>query len=387
MSSPDIYLEILTLAARCEAVNLAQGFPDDEDAPLQEAMRRHLRSADQRYAPLPGLPELRQALARRARARGLSYDADSEITVTIGGTEALAAALLAVAEPGSEILTLEPFYDNYPGLARLAGATLVPVPLVGLRTEDEIDIDMAALRAAATRSTRVLLLNTPHNPTGHTLSQRSAADLARFAVERDLVVVTDEVYEEHTYDVPHVRLAAFEGMRERTIVCSSASKMLSAGGWRIGWAYAPPHLTDAIRHQHRHLAFAVPTPLQAGVAAGLGWADETGYFDRLRVEYRSRRDTLCAGLRTLGLSPRIPQSGFFAVADVSPWGASGDIDDFARKVVAEIGVAALPMGEFFTEPDTAGNLMRFAFCKPRHVLQEALRRLSTRFPASAATLH
>lgn len=372
----------MTLATRLNAINLAQGFPDDDTTEVVEAIVPSLLAGSTQYASLCGLPELRSELADRGERRGLRYDPEDEVTVTIGCTEAVAAALFAVVTPGSDVLTLEPFYDSYPGLAQMVGARLVPVPLSGLDGAGGIDIDVAALRSAVTPTTRVLLLNTPHNPTGFALSESSAVELARFVIEQDLIVISDEVYEEHTYDGPHIRLATYEGMRERTIVCSSASKMLSVGGWRIGWAYAPREITALIQHHHRHLAFAAPTPLQAGVAAGLRWADETGYFDRLRVEYRRRRDVLCAGLTELGLSPRIPQGSFFAIADVSRWNDGLDINDFARNLIAETGVAALPMGDFFSVPATAGNTMRFAFCKPASILEEALRRLGIRTAGS-----
>lgn len=366
----------MTMADRLGAVNLAQGFPEDDTTEVIEAVSSSVLAGSTQYAPLCGLPELRSELAERAGRRGLHYDPEDEVTVTIGCTEAVAAAMFAVVTPGSEVLALEPFYDSYPGLVQMAGARLVPVPLTGSDGTGKIDIDPAALRNAVTPATRVLLLNSPHNPTGFALSEGSAAELARFAVEHDLIVISDEVYEEHTYDGPHIRPAAYEGMRERTIVCSSASKMLSVGGWRIGWAYAPRDLSALVQHHHRHLAFGTPAPLQAGVAAGLRWADKTGYFDRLRAEYRQRRDVLCEGLTKLGLSPRVPPGGFFATADVSPWSGGTEINDFARDLIANKGVAALPMGDFYATPEAAHATMRFAFCKPVPVLQEALRRLN-----------
>ncbi|MER7844260.1 aminotransferase class I/II-fold pyridoxal phosphate-dependent enzyme [Kitasatospora sp. NPDC096077] len=381
---PDIYVEIMTMARRLNAVNLAQGFPEDDTEDLVEAMTPAVQAVDTQYEALSGLPLLRAELALRAERRGLRYDPEDEITVTLGCTEAVAAALLAVVPAGSEIVTIEPFYDNYPGLAQLVGATLVPVPLAGLDGVGELRLDVAALRAAITPLTRVILLNTPNNPSGHMITDGEAEEIARLAVAHDLIVVTDEVYEEHAYDRPHIRLAGYPGMRERTVVCSSASKLLSVGGWRIGWVYAPRELSALVQHHHRHLTFSAPTPLQAGVAAGLRWADETGYHDRLRAEYRQRRDILAAGLTSLGLTPRIPPGGFFITADVSPWAAGASIEDLARSLVAETGVAALPMGDFFREPGTAGNTLRFAFCKPQPVLEEAVRRLGARFGAKAS---
>ncbi|MCX5214520.1 aminotransferase class I/II-fold pyridoxal phosphate-dependent enzyme [Kitasatospora sp. NBC_00240] len=376
---PDIYVEVMTLARRLGAVNLAQGFPEDDTADLVAAMAPAVRTGDTQYEALSGLPLLRTELALRAERCGLRYDPEDEVTVTLGCTEAVAAALLAVVPPGSEIVTMEPFYDNYPGLAKMVGATLVPVPLAGLDGAGSLGLDVAALRAAITPRTRVILLNTPNNPAGHMITAAEADEIARLAVAHDLVVVTDEVYEEHTYDRPHIRLAGYPGMRERTIVCSSASKLLSVGGWRIGWVYAPRELTALVQHHHRHLTFTAPTPLQAGVAAGLRWADETGYHDRLRAEYRRRRDILVSGLTSLGLTPRIPPGGFFVTADVAPWTAGASIEDLARSLVSDTGVAALPMGDFFRDPGAAGSTLRFAFCKPAPVLEEAVRRLGARF--------
>ncbi|MBD0693854.1 aminotransferase class I/II-fold pyridoxal phosphate-dependent enzyme [Streptomyces sp. CBMA123] len=381
---PDIYVEIMTLARRLNAVNLAQGFPEDDTEDLVAAMAPAVQAVATQYEPLSGLPLLRAELALRAERRGLRYDPEDEITVTLGCTEAVAAALLAVVPAGSEIVTIEPFYDNYPGLAQLVGATLVPVPLAGLDGVGELRLDVAALRAAITPRTRVILLNTPNNPAGHMITADEAEEIARLAVAHDLVVVTDEVYEEHAYDRPHIRLAGYPGMRERTVICSSASKLLSVGGWRIGWVYAPRELSALVQHHHRHLTFTAPTPLQAGVAAGLRWADETGYHDRLRAEYRRRRDILAAGLTSLGLTPRIPPGGFFITADVSPWAAGAPIEDLARSLVTETGVAALPMGDFFRDPDAAGNTLRFAFCKPQPVLEEAVQRLGARFGSTAS---
>ncbi len=373
----DIYFEIFTLAEQVGAINLAQGFPDGAPTPRLDITEAALRSQRSRqYAPLYGTAELRSELAARAEARGLSYDPDGEITVTVGCTEAVAAALLAVTPPDSEILALEPFYDNYPGLARLAGARLVPVPLAGSRGSGPLEPDFDALRRAVTPATRTLLLNTPNNPTGFTLSARSAADLAEFAVEHDLLVVSDEVYEEHTYDGPHVCIAAQEGMRERTIVCSSASKMLSLGGWRIGWMYAPRELSVKAQYHHRHLAFSVPAPLQAITASALRWADDSGYFDTLRAEYRVRRNILWRGLTEAGLRPQLPSGGFFVTADAGPWGAGEDIEAFAKDLVATTGVAALPMSDFFPDRRSAGRLLRFAFCKPVPTLREAVQRLA-----------
>jgi N-succinyldiaminopimelate aminotransferase len=372
---PDIYVEVMMLAGELDAINLAQGFPQDDRAAavaeqaIDQGLLRHTQ-----YASLFGLAQLREVLAERAAGWGLHYDPLTEVTVTIGCTEAVAAALLAVAPAGSEILTPEPFYDSYPGAARLAGARLVPVPMID--QDGAFELDLGAMARAVTPATRAVLLNTPHNPTGYILSEQAAAGLARLAVERDLYVVSDEVYEEHVYDGPHRRIATYPGMRDRTVICSSASKMLAVGGWRVGWALAPRAVSDAIQHHHRHVAFAAPTPLQAGVAEGLRWARRTGYFDELRADYRQRRDVLSDALTEAGLSPRPARGGFFVVADAAPWGATAaEMGPFAKRLIREAGVAALPMGDFFTEPKQAGTLMRFAFCKPLPMLREGARRL------------
>ena len=380
----DIFGRMNALAAELGAVNLGHGFPEDPPiAEMLDAAVEAIRRGENQYSPSEGLESLRAVLARRGEARGVSYDPNHEITVTAGCTEALAAGLLALAPPGSEILALEPFYDTYPWLADLAGARLVAVQLEGGGPDREAAA-VAALRAAVTPATRVLLLNTPHNPTGAALARTTLEALAELAGEHDLVVLCDEVYEEFVYDGRHERIAALDGMRERTIVCSSATKTLSVSGWRVGWAYGPPDLTAALRDAHRSLTFCAPTPLQAGVAAALEWADATGYFDELRRDYVARRDILVEALTAAGLDVAPPAAGCFVVANVLPWSGGGDVADFAVELAHEAGVVAIPLTTSVSTPAVGDQLLRFAFCKEPAKLEEAARRLRRYAPSAAA---
>ncbi|MGH9213661.1 MAG: aminotransferase class I/II-fold pyridoxal phosphate-dependent enzyme [Acidimicrobiales bacterium] len=388
MSRIDFFGQMNTLAAELGAINLGHGYADDPPLSMMvDAATMAMAGGENQYSPSAGQQTLRAELARRLAARGLAYDPDDEITVTAGCTEALAAAALAHAPPGSEVLTLEPFYDSYPLLAQLAGAKLVSVPVRGLGGGDASgathEPDLPALRASISPATRVLLLNSPHNPTGLCLSRPAAEAVATLAIENDLVVLSDEVYEELVYDGDHVPVATLDGMRGRTIVCSSVTKTLSVSGWRVGWACAPAHLMEPLRTVHQGLSYCAPTPLQQGAAVALRWGDDSGYFDQLRADYRARRDLLVDGLRSAGLDVSPPPAGYFVVADVSPWSDGADVEAFALRLAHEAGVVALPLSPFVSCAAMADHMMRFAFCKAPGVLREAGQRLE-RFANSRA---
>lgn len=370
MPNADVYGETNALAERCSAVNLGQGSPDfDGPAKVLRAAADALAGGRNQYSPPSGLPELRAAIAGHTAAHGLEYDPDREITVTAGCTEALAAALLSRVRPGDEVLCLEPFYDYYPAMVARAGGVLVPVPLSGRHA-----VDPAAFDAAVTPRTSVILLNTPHNPTGVVLSPAELAELGNVARRHDLTIVSDEVYEELTYGVGHLSPAALPELRDRVIVCSSASKSFSVCGWRVGWALASPELTDPVRKVHRHLTSCAPTPLQAAVATGLTWAHDSGYFDRLRAEYNRRRTIVLDALEMAGLDPLLPDGGFVALARTG--GRLPDDPRAANELLARSwGVVGLPMHTFFSDPARANGLLRFSFCKRVEVLEEAARRL------------
>lgn len=372
----DVYAAMNHIAAVTGAVNLGQAVPSDSPPALLEAAARAVRAGLNHYSPSPGDVALREAVADAARRRDVHVDPDSEVTILAGGTEAIAASLLGVLGPGDEVLTLEPFYDAYPMFAEMAGARLVTVPLE--RAGDRYVLDTDRLARAVTRRTRVLLINTPHNPTGMVLSPDELAGIARIADHHDLVVVSDEVYEELTYDGPPTSAGAVPGLRERTVVCSSASKTFCVSGWRVGWALAPAPLTAALRRTHRFLSYCAPTPLQVATAETLRWAMDTGYFNDQRERFRRRRDTLVTGLAEARLAPVVPSGGIVTIASVGQRSeAPRDLDALgtAEWVAREFGVVGLPLGTFYERSETAVGLLRFSFAKDPDRLDEAVRRL------------
>lgn len=363
----DVYTVTDELALRFDAVNLGRGAPDFAGpAVLHEAAAEAVRHGPHQYVASPGIEPLRAALAEHYEGR---YDPGAEITVTAGATEALVCALAAVLRPGDAVLIPEPFYDAYPSIVRRAGGRPVPVPL--RRAGDRYVLDPADLPAAGAR---VLLLNTPHNPTGWMPGEAELAALAELAVRHDLVVVADEVYEQLWYGEPHRSIATLPGMRERTIVCSSASKTLSVCGWRVGWALAPARLTTAVRDVHRFLTYCAPAPLQAAVAAGLRWAGESGWFETQRAEYAVRRGLLLDALTAGGWSPARPAGGFFVLAGTPE--AGEDPFEANDRLVRSCGVVGLPMTTFHSRPERAAGMLRFAFCKRLPVMEDAHRRLT-----------
>lgn len=365
---PNVYQHMTALAASLGAVNLGQGFPD-EGTPevLLDAARRALGRADQ-YTDSAGLPALRAAIAA---ASGPAVDPDTDVTVTAGCTEALAATLLAVLRPGDEVLAFEPYYDAYPHLVAAAGARLVGVPL-GPGPAGRPDPDRVA--RAVTPATRAVIVNTPHNPTGAVFTRAELRAVVEVAAARDLVVVADEVYEHFAYDRPHLSLRALDVPGAQVVVCSGPSKSLSITGWRIGWVVAEPGLTAQVRDTHRFLTFCAASPLQAAVATTLAWAADTGFFEHQRDDYRARRDLLVDAARAAGLAAAAPEGGHFVVAAVpGPPVASVDA---ALRLAHEAGVVTLPLPTFFGDAAAADNLVRLAFCKGRAALAAGAERLA-----------
>jgi N-succinyldiaminopimelate aminotransferase len=372
-----IFSEMTALAQTHGAVNLGQGFPDeDPPAEVVDAAVAALRAGHHQYAPGPGVLSLRAAIAdHQRRFHGLTYDPDREITVTFGATEALAAAVLALCEVGDEVVVLEPTYDAYGAVVAMAGAVPVPVPLRP-PAEDGAGAfrpDLEVFAAAIGPRTRLVLLNSPHNPTGTVLLEDELDRIAELCVRHDLIALTDEVYEHLVYDGTHVPLASRSGMRERTVTVSSAGKTFSCTGWKIGWACAPPDLTAAIRTTKQFLSFAGGTPLQHAVAHALASPDEV--FRHARETLRRRRDLLHRGLRDLGLPAVLPAGGYFVTGDVTALGFA-DGEAFCRWAPAAIGVAAVPVSAFVRDPVPVRALVRFAFCKRDEVLEEGLARLA-----------
>ncbi|GGI07928.1 aminotransferase class I/II-fold pyridoxal phosphate-dependent enzyme [Egicoccus halophilus] len=365
-----IFGEMTALALAHDAVNLGQGFPDEDPPALMvDAVVDAMRAGHHQYAPGPGVAALRRAVAdHQRRCYSLELDPDTEISITFGATEAVAASLLALCEPGDEVLVLEPTYDAYTAVLTLAGAVEVRVPL---RAPD-FALDLDALRAAVTPRTRLVLLNTPHNPTGTVLSDAALAAVAELCREHDLLAVTDEVYEHLVYDGRHRPLATWPGMRERTVTVSSAGKTFSCTGWKVGWACAPPPLTAALRTTKQFLSFSGGTPLQYGVAAGLDAGD--AWFDALRERHRRRRDLVVDRLRAGGAAVHSPAGGYFVTLDVRSLGHE-DGEAFCRWAPAALGVAAVPVAAFVRDPAPVRSLVRLAICKPEPVLAEGVDRL------------
>jgi N-succinyldiaminopimelate aminotransferase len=366
-----IFAEMSALALRTGAINLGQGFPDvDGPAEVAEAAVAAIRAGHNQYPPGIGIRELRHAISvHQRRFWDLDYDPDLEVLVTAGATEALAASLLALCEVGDEVLAFEPTYDSYAACAAMAGATL---RVVTLRPPD-YSFDIADLRAAVTPKTRLLLLNSPHNPTGKVFSRRELDAIARVCLAHDLIAVTDEVYEHLVFDGEHVPLASLPGMQERTVTISSGGKTFSFTGWKVGWACSSPLLIEAVRTAKQFLTYAGGGPFQHGIAAGLDLLD--GYYSTIARELREKRDLFCDGLADAGFKVFPPAGTYFVTADIRPF-TDQDGLAFCRELPARCGVVAVPNVVFYTNADEGRHLIRFAFCKRREILDEVIRRLN-----------
>ncbi|WSR69785.1 pyridoxal phosphate-dependent aminotransferase [Streptomyces sp. NBC_01180] len=367
-----IFAEMSALATATGAINLGQGFPDtDGPAEVREAAVRALRDGrGNQYPPGPGIPELRSAIAdHQRRFYGIGFDPDTEVLVTAGATEAIAAAMLALLEPGDEVIAFEPFYDSYAACIAMAGAVRVPLTL---RAPD-FRPDLDALRDAVTPRTRMLLLNSPHNPTGMVLTDDERSAIAGLAVEHDLLVVTDEVYEHLVYEGTHRPIAALPGMRERTVSISSAGKTYSFTGWKVGWVTGSPALVAAVRTAKQYLTYVSAGPFQYAVAEALRLPDS--YFTTLRTDLLRKRDLLDAGLRAAGFTVYEPQGTYFITTDVAPFGEK-DALAFCRALPERCGVVAVPSSVFYDDPEPGRSQVRFTFCKRDEVLRDASERLS-----------
>ena len=365
-----IFAEMSALAVATGSVNLGQGFPDtDGPTEIAEAAIAAIRAGHNQYTPAAGVPDLRLAISEhQQRFYGMSIDPDAQVVVTTGATEAIAAALLGLVDPGDEVVALEPFYDSYAACIAMAGGRRVPVTL---RAPD-FRLDVDRLRAAVTERTRLILLNTPHNPTGTVLTRAELQAVADLAIECDLIVVTDEVYEHMTYDESHIPLATLPGMAGRTLTISSAGKTFSFTGWKVGWAVGPPALVKAVLTAKQFLTFVSGAPFQPAIAAGLRLSDT--YYTELRDSLRTKRDRLCAGLRDVGFEVYEPAGTYFVTADIRGLGYSDGIE-FCRDLPKRCGVVAIPHQVFYDDVEAGKPLVRFAFCKRDEVLDDALDRL------------
>jgi N-succinyldiaminopimelate aminotransferase len=366
-----IFAEMSALAERTGAINLGQGFPDtDGPSEVAEAAIAAIRNGHNQYPPGPGISPLREAVAtHQQRFYGLDYDPESEVLVTAGATEAITAAVLALCETGDEVVMFEPFYDSYSAAVAMAGAQRRVVPLRPPRWS----FDPEQLADAITPRTRLVLLNTPHNPTGKVFSPEELAEVARLCTERNLLVVTDEVYEHLVFAGRHVPLASLPGMAERTLTVSSAGKTFSFTGWKIGWACGPAPLVSAVRTAKQFLTYVNGAPFQPAVAVGLGLDD--GFFAGVADRLRQGRDRLCDGLEAAGLTVFRPQATYFVIADAASIGEP-DGASLCRALPERCGVVGVPASEFYADPARGRSLVRFAFCKRPDVLDEAARRLA-----------
>ena len=367
-----IFAEMSARAVATGAINLGQGFPDTDGPPeiARAAADAITQGRGNQYPPGPGIPELREAVAaHQKRWYGLSYDPATEVLVTMGATEAIAAALIALTEPGDEVIAFEPYYDSYAANIAMAGAVRIPITLQAPAFRPDLD----KLRAAVTGRTRLILLNTPHNPTGTVFTQAELAEIARLAVKHDLLVITDEVYEHLVYDGEHVPIVQFPGMRERTVSVSSAGKTFSFTGWKIGWVTAVPELVTAVKTAKQFLTFAGGGPFQYAVAQALSLPDS--YYTALRDGLRARRDLLADGLAELGFTVYQPDGTYFITTDIAALGESDGVR-FCLGLPDRAGVVAIPSVVFYDDKQAGRTQVRFAFCKREEVIREALTRLA-----------
>lgn len=367
-----VFAEMSALAVRTGSVNLGQGFPDtDGPASMLEDAAEAIRSGMNQYPPGRGIPALRQAIAdHQRRFYGFELDPDTQVLVTTGATEAIAAALLAYVDQGDEVIALEPYYDSYAACIAMAGGKRVPVTL----RAPEFRLDVDELRAAVTDRTAVLLINSPHNPTGTVLNDDELRAIAELAVERDLVVITDEVYEHLTFDgAVHKPLATYDGMAERTVSISSAGKTFNVTGWKIGWVTGTPEVVTTVNTTKQFLTYTSGAPFQPAIAAALALGND--YFEDLRKSLQDKRDLLCGGLAELGFGVHVPQGTYFVSTDVRPLGFDDGIE-FCRMLPERCGVVAIPHQVFYDNVEAGRPLVRWAFCKQEPVLTEALNRLT-----------
>jgi aspartate/methionine/tyrosine aminotransferase len=367
-----IFSEMTALALEHDAINLGQGFPNWDGADfVKEAARRSLEEGgSDQYPPSQGIPVLRQSIADRyGPLLGRALDPATEITVTCGCTEALAASFLGLVDPGDEVILIEPFYDAYPVFVSMTGA----VPKYVTLRPPSFELDLDELRAAFSAKTKAIVVNNPHNPTGRVFTDEELTAIASLCVEYDVITITDEVYEEMTYEGEHRRLATYEGMWERTLTLSSIGKTFSLTGWKLGWAIAPAALTAGLRAAHQFLTFTTPTPVQHGAVAAM--AAPGSFYEGLRSSYLKKRDLLADGLETVGFEVHRPQGTYFMMAGFDHFGFTDD-RSFCRHLVEKARVVAIPPSVFYHRPEDGSSLVRFAFCKDEALLTEALDRLS-----------
>ncbi len=375
-----IFAEMSALATVTGSINLGQGFPDTDGPPaMLETAQRAIGAGQNQYPPGPGIAELRAAIAeRRLLDRGQRFDPDTEVLVTVGATEAVAAAMIALVQTGDEVVMLEPHYDSYPAVVAMSGARHVSVPLRP-DAAGRFALDLDEFASAITPRTKMLLLNTPHNPTGTVLTRQELTGIAELAMAHDLLVVTDEVYEYLTFDATeHIPIATLPGMAERTVTVSSAGKTFNATGWKIGWACGPAELVAAVRAAKQFLTYVGGAPFQPAIAHAL--RHEMAWVEAMRDGLQTKRDRLCDGLLTAGFKVHRPQGTYFVVTDISALarrlGRPADGMAFCLDLPDIAGVVAVPQEVFHDDPAAGKPFVRFAFCKQDGLIDEAARRLA-----------
>lgn len=380
--SVNIFAKMSALAASLGAVNLGQGFPDEDGpAAMLEAARQAIADGVNQYPPGAGIAELRQAIAAQRRRRySQEFDPETEVLVTVGASEAIASAVIGLVEPGSEVLVIEPYFDTYAPNIAMAGAHRVAVPMVPHGRGFALDVD--AVRAAITPRTRAMIVNSPHNPTGMVLSDAECRALAEVAVDADLLVISDEVYERLTFDGrAHRPIGSYPGMADRTVTISSAAKMFNCTGWKIGWACGAPDLIAGVRAAKQYLSYVGGAPFQPAVAYALDHED--AWVDALRDSLQRKRDKLATALTEIGFEVHDSAGTYFICADPRPLGYD-DSAQFCELLPHRAGVAAIPMTAFCDPvgaPKVWNPLVRFAFCKRMDTLDEAIQRLSSLSPS------
>ena len=372
-----IFAEMSALAVATGAINLGQGFPDtDGPSEIMDEAVAAIRAGENQYPPGNGVPTLRAAIAEHQRRFwGLEYDPDTEVFVTVGATEALAATLLGLCEPGDEVVTFEPYFDVYAAAIALAGAHRRVVTLRPPRAPGETDysFDPDAFRAAISPRTRAILLNSPHNPTGKVFTRDELTFIAEVCVAHDLICITDEVYEHLVFDGEHVPMATLPGMRERTVLISSAGKSFSVTGWKTGWVCAPAPLLAAVRTVKQFLTYSSSAPFQRAAAVGLRLPDS--YFVEHARTLAAKRDLLSDGLAAAGFEVFRPRGTYFVTVDITPLGETDGLA-FCRSLAGRVGVVAVPCVVFYDDKAEGLPLVRFTYCKRDEILVEAVERLA-----------
>lgn len=365
------------LAVETKAINLGQGFPDtDGPGEVLDAAVNAIRNGHNQYPPGPGMAVLREAIVEhQQRFYGLQYDVDAEVLVTAGATEALAGALLGMLDPGDEVVLFEPMYDSYQACIALAGGVLKPVVLTP-GDDGVYHFDRDCFAAAVTEKTKLILLNTPHNPTGKVFTADEMAFIAQVAIDRDVYVVTDEVYEHLVFaGHTHIPMASLPGMRDRTVSISSGGKTFHTTGWKIGWMCGPADMVAAAKTAKQFLTFVNGAPFQPAIAAGLRLGDS--FYNELTADLQTKRDRLVAGLHTAGFTVYEPEATYFTTVDIRPLRADGDGVAFCLDLPVTAGVVAIPNQVFYVNPEHGRHLVRFACCKQLDVIDAAVERLAT----------